>query len=227
MLNIFNHTIDGMLLWLSVHSTLAYAVLFFGSYFETLIGPGFFIYGEVFFLSGSILAGSGALNIWLVSFWLITGGLLGDTSSFFIGRRYGTGFFNEHNRVFNFTNYKRGETFFADHGAKSIFFARLLGPFSWITPFLAGTYKMSYRKFIAWNIPGVFVGIGEFLIVGYLFGKNYDKALALMQKNVLAVVFGIIALFVAYYVWKRNDPDFFEEKLTLRGFWRRYISKKP
>ncbi len=226
MLNIFNHTVNGLSLWLSANTMLAYAVLFFGSYFETLIGPGFFIYGEVFFLSGAILAGTGVLNIWFVSFWLIIGGFLGDTSSFFIGRKYGTRFFKEHNQVFNFTNYKRGENFFVEHGAKSIFFARLLGPLSWITPFLAGTYKMSYPKFIVFNIPGILVGIGEFLVVGYFFGKNYAKALDLVQKELFTVIFGAIGLIIIYYVWKRNDPEFFAQKLSCRGFWRRYVSKK-
>ncbi|TRZ51693.1 DedA family protein [bacterium] len=226
MLNIFNHTVNGMSFWLSHHTTLAYVTLFLGSYFETLIGPGFFIYGEAFFLPGAILAGAGVLNIWFVSLWLILGGLLGDTSSFFIGRHFGMRFFKESNKVFSFTNYKRGENFFAEHGAKSIFFARLLGPLSWITPFLAGTYKVPYSRFLMFNVPGVLIGIGEFLIVGFFFGKSYSKALAIIQGKLFIFIFATIVIFILYYVWKRNDPEFFSQKLTWKGFWRRYISKK-
>jgi len=226
MLNIFNHTITGMSFWLSHHTTLAYITLFLGSYFETLIGPGFFIYGEAFFLPGAILAGTGILNIWFVAFWLILGGLLGDTSSYFIGREFGARLFKENNRFFSLTNYEKGANFFAEYGAKSVFFARLLGPLSWITPFFAGTYKVSYSRFLMFNIPGVFIGIGEFLVVGYFFGRSYQKALAIIQGRLFVTTIIAIIVLVLYYVWKRNDPDFFSGGITLKGFWRRYITKK-
>ncbi len=226
MLNILNHTVEGMSLWLSLHTSIAYVTLFFGSYFETLIGPGFFIYGEAFFLPGAILAGTGILNIWFVALWLVLGGLLGDSSSFFIGRHFGTRFFKEHNRIFSLTNYKKGEDFFAEYGAKSIFFARLLGPLSWITPFLAGTYKVSYSRFLKFNIPGVFIGIGEFLLVGFFFGRSYQKMLGIVQGKVFVTTVITIIVFVLYYVWKRNDPDFFSDGITIKGFWRRYVTKK-
>ena len=226
MLELFGNTILGMLLWLSAHTAFAYAFLFFGSFFETLIGSGFFIYGEMIFLPGAILAGTGVLNVWLVAFWLISGGVLGDSASFFIGRKFGARLFKEHNRFFSLTNYKKGEDFILKYGAKSVFFARLLGPLSWITPFFSGIYKMSYPRFLAFNIPGVTVGIGEFIIVGYIFGQSYQKALTFVQEKITTLIFGAFFLFLLYYIWKRNDPDFFSEKWSWKAFYRRYISKK-
>ncbi|MET0089247.1 MAG: hypothetical protein ABW068_04365 [Candidatus Thiodiazotropha sp.] len=48
---------------LSQYRDGAYAVLFLGAFFETLIPFSLAILGEVFFLSGAMLAGMGALNI--------------------------------------------------------------------------------------------------------------------------------------------------------------------
>lgn len=166
--------------FLTTHILLLYAVLFFGSYFETLIGVGFFIYGEIFFIPGALLAGAGVLNIWLVSFVLIAGGVLGDSSSFVLGKKYGSSIFKEHNKIFNLTNYQKGLDFFEKYGTKAVFFARLLGPVSWITPFLAGTYKVPYQKFLGYNILGVTVGIGQFLIIGYFFIPTYPLFLLMM-----------------------------------------------
>jgi len=190
--------------YLAAHTLLSYAVLFLGSYFETLIGVGFFIYGELFFIPGALLAGAGVLNIWFVTSALILGGVLGDSSSFALGRRYGASVFKEHNKIFNHTNYQKGLNFFEKYGTKAIFFARLLGPVSWITPFLAGTYKVPYQKFLLYNIAGVTVGIGQFLIVGYFFGSNYGVILSVIKND--AAVVGSIAILVlaAYYVIKRN-----------------------
>ena len=190
--------------YLAAHTLLSYAVLFLGSYFETLIGVGFFIYGELFFIPGALLAGAGVLNIWFVTSALILGGVLGDSSSFALGRRYGASVFKEHNKIFNHTNYQKGLNFFEKYGTKAIFFARLLGPVSWITPFLAGTYKVPYKKFLGYNIAGVTVGIGQFLIVGYFFGANYQAVLSIIKQDA-AIVGGIAILVVAvYYIIKRN-----------------------
>lgn len=226
MLNILHHTVDGMSLWLSLHTSIAYITLFLGSYFETLIGPGFFIYGEAFFLPGAILAGVGILNIWFVTFWLFLGGLLGDSSSYLIGKYFGARLFKEHSRIFSLTNYKRGEDFFVKHGAKSVFFARLLGPLSWIAPFFAGTYKVPYPKFLMFNAPGVFIGIGEFLVVGFFFGRGYQKALEIIQGRLFVTTFTAITVLILYHIWKRNDPRLFSQKLTVKEFWRKHISKK-
>lgn len=189
--------------WLSVHTQLAYLILFLGSYFETLIGPGFFIPGEIFFLSGSILAGLGVLNIWVIIIILYAGGMLGDSSSYFIGFKTSDSFFKENNFLFSLKNYQRGENFFKKHGKKAIFLARLLGPLSWITPFLSGVFKIPYRDFLKYNIPGVLVGIGEFIVVGYFFGNQYSRILLILQKYTLAIVLFFVAIiFLIWYIRK-------------------------
>ena len=195
---------ENMGTFLAAHTLLSYAVLFFGSYFETLIGVGFFIYGEIFFIPGALLAGAGVLNIWLVALALIVGGILGDSTSFALGRRWGTSIFKEDNKIFNHTNYQKGLDFFAKYGTKAVFFARLLGPVSWITPFLAGTYKVPYPRFLGYNIAGVTVGIGQFLIIGYFFGSNFDAILSIIKQDAIIVVGITLLVLAAYYVLKRN-----------------------
>jgi len=209
MLTIFTQTIAEVMIWLSVHTTLAYVVLFFGSYFETVVGPGFFIYGELFFIPGAILGGAGILNIWIVAFATLSGGVRGDYTSYELGKKHGRYFFKTGNTYFSPENHKKGAVFFDKHGPKAILFARLLGPLSWITPFLAGTYGISRKTFFAYNIPGVFVGIGEFLVVGYFFGSNYKTALVFIQQKMAHILAILFVLFFLYYLIKRNNPDFF------------------
>jgi len=193
----FDFALSSLLGFLSEYSHIAYFVLFLGAYFETLIGPGFFIFGEIFFLSGAIAAGAGLLNIWLVSFLCILGGILGDSSSYLIGRKFGRKMFKKKRKFLSFENYQKGERFFKRYGTKGIFLARLLGPLSWITPFLAGVYGIAYKEFIKYNLPAVVVGIGEFMVVGYLFGMSYNRVFPAVQRYVflaasLVLVAGII-----------------------------------
>ncbi|MBX4212181.1 DedA family protein [Candidatus Pacearchaeota archaeon] len=190
-----------------LHPYWAYIILFLGSYFETLIGPGFFIYGEIFFLSGSIIAGIGYLNIWLVAFACISGGLLGDHSSYFIGRKYGNNivsrFFKKNNKYLNPANYEKAKGYLHRRGAKAIFFTRFMGPISWITPFIAGTIHVKYRDFLIYNTLGTIGGIGIFLIVGYTVGSSYALVLSTLWKAGFYIIIAIAAALIVYIIIKK------------------------
>ena len=113
-------TVSGSILWLSSHQHIAYWILFAGAYFETLVGPGFFIPGELFLIPGAILGGAHVLNISIVAAVLYGGAFLGDTSSYFIGRKIGPAIFKEGRYVFSMEHYRKGESFFKRFGHKAI-----------------------------------------------------------------------------------------------------------
>ena len=206
--------------FLETHQLLAYFVLFAGSYLETVIGIGFFVYGELFFLPGAILAGANILNIYLVMLSLYLGGIFGDSTSYAIGRHFGMRLFKEGRRFFSLTNYEKGRTFFDKHGPKGIFFARLMGPFSWITPFLSGVYKVPYRTFLIYNIPGVIVGIGQFIVLGYFFGMSWQYILSFLSTYAEVAVVIIALLLFAYWMLKRNAPEMLAK---ISGWFKRLI----
>ena len=192
--------------WLGAHQQLAYGILFLGMYFETIIGIGFFLPGELFLIPGSILAGAGVLNVWLTAAAFYAGGILGDSSSYWIGRRASDEvrmFFKKENRLFSEDNYRLGVEFFERQGPKAIFFARLAGPFSWVTPFLAGAAGVPYSTFLLYNVPGVLVGIGQFLVAGYFFGNNFAAILSLAQRSLLAVLLPVGAIVILWVMLKK------------------------
>lgn len=167
--------------FLQVHQRTAYLLLFLGALLETLIPFSLLILGEVIFLAGAVLAGMGVLDLWGVMAALFTGGILGDNLSYGIGRRYGAGLFArlQHwpliGRQFRQENYDRAADFFARHGAMAVFIARLSGPLSWITPALAGIFRLNYQTFLRFNTPAVIIGISQFVIVGYFFGSYLPR----------------------------------------------------
>ncbi len=182
------HSFEGFLELLGHHRNIAYFILFLGAFFETLIPFSLVIYGELFFISGSILAGTGILDIWIVAAVCYTGGILGDNGSYWLGRTYGLGFLDKCSRwpvikkcVTESTRGK-GISFFRKHGKFAVFWARLSGPFSWFIPALAGSFQQPYKHFVIFNALGVIIGIGEFLVLGFLLGNNLGMISAWLTR---------------------------------------------
>lgn len=192
------------MVWLTVHESLSYYVLFFGGFFETLIGTCFFIPGEIFLLSGSILAGAHKLSLPLVLLALYGGAILGDSSSYFIGRLTGDSIFKEGRRILSPENHAKGEALFAKYGSAGIFFARLLGPLSWITPFLSGVYRVPYRTFLPYNLAGIFVGVGEFILAGYFLGRHSASIFPFIHRYLFLLLLIGIGMYVSVSYGKRT-----------------------
>jgi membrane-associated protein len=201
--------IETFLTYLSQHTLLAYLILFLGAYFETLVGTSLLIHGEIFFLAGGILAGMGYLNIWIITPIIFLAGFLGDTSSYFIGRHYGMSFLRKLPYLHKYATeeyHERGSKIFAKYGAQGVLVARFMGPMAWVTPFFAGVYHLPLKKFIIYDILGVMLGIGQFIIIGYVFGQNYQIVLDTMSHYAwyVAGLALVLALFIFFWIKRKK-----------------------
>lgn len=192
--------------YLEAHRQGAYAVLFLGAFFETLIPFSLAVFGEVFFLSGAVLAGLGTLDLWAVMAVLYLGGILGDNASYWIGRSYGESVFERLSgwplvgRWFQRRNYRKGIDFFYRRGAFAVFAARFSGPFSWVMPAMAGAFRLDYPTFLRFNTLGVILGISQFIVLGYFFGSHLERVLGWFDSYGLAVM--LILALLAFAGWR-------------------------
>ncbi len=200
---------------LGEHARLAYLALFLGSFFETLIPVSLFVLGELFFITGALLAGMEVLNVWAVLAVLYAGGMLGDNASYWLGRRFGEPLFEQLvrmplvGRLAHYENYRRGVAFFERRGAVAIFAARLSGPLSWVMPAMAGMFRLNYATFLRFNTPAVILGIGQFIVVGYFFGAYLPAIIDYAERygptffTLLLVSLGLAAW---YWRARRRTP---------------------
>ncbi|MHB8810176.1 MAG: DedA family protein [Desulfobulbaceae bacterium] len=194
--------------YLGTQCRLAYVVLFLGAFLETLIPLSLAVPGEIFFLSGALLAGMEALELWAVMTVLYAGGIMGDNVSYWLGRRYGASLFARLShwplvgRLLRRDNYLRGMEFFRRRGAIAVFTARLSGPLSWVTPAMAGIFRLDYPTFLRFNTLGVIIGIGEFIILGYFCGGYLPTILAWLDNvGIAMIVFIGVFLATSVYCW--------------------------
>jgi membrane-associated protein len=199
-------SLEHMTALLGEHDHLAYAVLFLGAFFETLIPTSLVVLGEVFFIAGALLSGMGILNVWAVLGVLYAGGILGDNASYWLGRRFGSSLFDHlarlplAGRLVHYDNYRRGVAFFERRGAIAVLVARLSGPLSWVMPAMAGVFRLDYATFLRFNTVGIMIGIGQFIAVGYFFGQ-YLPAILYYADRFSGTILALMATLVASGVW--------------------------
>ncbi|NOI24211.1 LssY C-terminal domain-containing protein [Vibrio mediterranei] len=148
--------------------------LFLGSFFDAVIGPNLVVPGEPFMIAAGYQLYSGG---YLAVIAVLIGGLLGDQLSFFIGRHYG---FSTQKKLLRWQPkirrpLARCRLLMSRNSFWVISFARLLGPIAWVVPFMAGTNHIRWRKFSLYALIGLLLGVGQFVVWGYLLAAGVDN----------------------------------------------------
>ena len=133
-----------------------------------------------------VLHGKGSLIVLILVH--MTASFLGDLTSFWLGLYFGSRLLKLRSFQKRQQLFQRSEKFFLDHGGKSIFFARFIGPLRGFTPFIAGLSAMPGRSFVGYALfSGVLWGIA-YPGLGYLGGSSWQQAQGLTAR------FGIIMM---------------------------------
>jgi membrane protein DedA with SNARE-associated domain len=145
---------------------------------ETGAFVGLVVPGETVMLLGGAVAGQGAIDIYLLIAIAWFSAWLGDTTSFFIGRRLGRDFVLQHGPRFGIGHerFERVEDYFSRHGGKTIFIGRFISLVRAFAPFIAGSSGMRYRAFVPYSILGTGLWAGAHILIGYFFSRSIESA---------------------------------------------------
>ena len=143
------------------------ATIFFGAYFDALLVTCLFVFGEaVFLLAGGLAYTSGSPLPILAAY---SGAYLADQSSYGLGH-----IFKDRTRPFLLATARRRKMtrkatrLLSRRAIPMIAASRFMGPVAWITPPLAGALRVPYRFFAMGSLIGVVLGVGQFLVLGWL-----------------------------------------------------------
>ncbi|WP_321370635.1 DedA family protein [uncultured Desulfuromusa sp.] len=179
------------------------AIFFLISFSESLPMIGLLIPGSSLVVLAGFLILHGKCSFILLSTVTIAGALLGDLLSFWLGFYYGSKLLKLRSFQKHYSLVKRSELFFVDHGGKSIFFARFLGPIRGITPFIAGLSGLPGKPFCGYALfSAVLWGIC-YPGIGYLGGSSWQQAQSLSAKFGLTIL-GLLFI-TALNVWIRRN----------------------
>lgn len=139
------------------------------------------------------------------------GAFLGDSTSWYIGHRWGYRVITRWEPVNRrmARPLQSAERYFADRGGSAVFAGRFVGALRAVVPLVAGTSGMTYRRFLPWNAAASIAWVSMVVILGAVFGKalasTIDRLGVVLTMVVVAVVAGLLA---RRWVTKRrpNEP---------------------
>jgi membrane protein DedA with SNARE-associated domain len=183
--------------------------VFFGIMLEN---AGIPIPGETITLVGGFLAGSGELDYWYVLGAAIAGAAIGDNFGYWIGYFGGWTLITRLGRLFRI----REEQLigvrdrFANNAAQAVFWGRFLALLRVFAGPLAGTARMPYLKFFAYNLAGAAVWASVTVTIAYFIGKivPLEQLIFWISRFSLVVVLLVAAwIGVAYWLEHRTKAE--------------------
>jgi len=184
----------------NVSGVLVYSIVAVLVFAEDALFIGFVIPGETAAIIGGVIASRGHVQLWLIALIVVAAAIVGDTVGYEVGRHRGPRLLNL--KVFNKRRARLddAQNFLRRRGGAAIFLGRFVAFFRAVMPALAGTARMRYLKFLAFNAAGGLTwGVG-FTLLGYLASNSYQRV-AKTAGTTAAIVVAAIVL-VAVVIWR-------------------------
>ncbi len=180
--------------WIQAHPHWAGLFVLAVSALESFLVVGLVVPGTIVMFGVGTIVAAGSMELLPTLAWAAVGALLGDGSSYLIGRYY-------HQRlrvIWPFRRYPnmiaRGMDFFHRHGGKSIFLARFVGPVRPLLPAVAGMLDMPAKRFFLFNSLSALLWSPAYILPGVLFGASLGVAaeIAGHLALLLAILVGLL-----------------------------------
>ena len=182
--------IDRHLLDLSMaYGAWIYAILFVIVFLETGVVVTPFLPGDSLLFATGALAAAGVLDIGAVLVLLGAAAIIGDNMNYWIGRGVGPRVFTEESRWLKREYLLQTKRYYERHGGKTVVLARFMPIVRTFSPFVAGIGRMSYPRFLAFDIGGGIFWVCAFTLLGYFFGN-----VPIVKQNFGLVIVAVILL---------------------------------
>ena len=168
------------------------------AFLETGAFIGLVAPGETAVIAGGVFAGQGNLDVVVLLALVWAACVAGDCASYWIGRKLGRGFLVRNGPRMKITEERlqRVEAFFERRGGLTILIGRFIGIARALAPFVAGASRMSFARFLPYDIVGCGLWASTFVLLGYYSWRNIDRAAEIASRGTLALGTGV-ALVVA------------------------------
>jgi membrane-associated protein len=180
---------------------------------ETGLLFGFFLPGDSLLVTAGLYCTSVAgqeplLNIVTLNVACMVAAIVGDTVGYWIGAKAGPKIFTrEASLLFSRKHLLRTKAFYERHGGKTIIIARFMPFARTFAPVVAGVGKMSYRRFLSFNVFGGIAWVASMSLLGFSLGKIYPDITKQIDKVVIVIIaVSLLPGAISYLMNRKKSP---------------------
>ena len=191
-ISIFMHLDKHLSLIIQQYGTVTYIILPLIIFCETGLVVTPFLPGDSLLFAAGTFAAMGSLDISLLYLLLVFAAMAGNTTNYWIGYFAGPKVFHREDvRFLNRKQLERTHRFYEKYGGKTIIIARFIPIVRTFAPFVAGIGRMTYARFISYDIFGGTAWVAVCVFSGYFFGN-----IPVVRRNFSLVILAIIIVSV-------------------------------
>jgi len=158
--------------------------------------------GETMLIASALLASQGEMHIVPLVLIACVAAVSGDNIGYAIGRFGGRRLVLRYGRYVLITEERlnKAEGFFRRYGGAVVVMARFLAGLRQLNGIVAGTVKMSWRRFLAYNMLGAVLWVGFWGMLFYELGEKAARLGAGINKVEFLLIFGVVTALVILVV---------------------------
>jgi len=194
--------IDGLV---NVSPIVAYIAVFCLVFAEDAIFVGFVIPGETAAVLGGVVASRGEVQLGTMMALVVLAAIMGDSVGYEVGKHLGTRLMKTKVLARHTRKLQNAQEFLRRKGGSAVFLGRFTAFLRAVMPALAGTSRMPYGRFLAYNAAGGIVwGIG-FVLLGFLAGNSYEAVAQAVGRDLAVVIAAVaVAALIAWHLRSRR-----------------------
>jgi membrane-associated protein len=190
------HITDALL---HLHGPVIYVVVAALVFAEAALFFGFVFPGETAIVVAGVLASQQRVSLWFLLVVIVLAAIVGDSIGYEIGRRFGDRLIEMKALRRHRAKLGKAQGLLRRRGALAVFIGRFTALLRAMMPALAGSARMPYGRFLAFNaLGGITWGIG-FTVGGFVAGTAFEQV-AQWAGRVLALIVTVLAV-AAIVVW--------------------------
>lgn len=200
-----------------------YVIIFLVVMLECQPFFGLFMAGETLVLISGFLAAQGVFDLDALIVIIASAAIVGDTIGYELGRYLGRAWLLRYGRWFGVreAQLERVYSYFERHGGKSVFFSHFMHVLRAMMPFMAGSSRMRYVRFVFYNSVGCILWASIFALLGYFFGESWhlvQRWIGRASAIVGAFLLMVIALGGLWRWLVRHESD-------LKQRWQKFLER--
>jgi len=167
---------------------------------EDAVFVGFVVPGETVALLAGAAAKLGHVSLAGVLLVVILAAIVGDSVGYEVGRHLGPRILDSPLLAKRRERLDAARSFLSRRGGSAVFLGRWIAFFRAVMPALAGTARMPYGRFLAFNAAGGLAWGATVVLLGYAAGASYAQVEKFVGRDAALAVLAVVV--IALVVWR-------------------------